>query len=479
MRKRIFISSVQKEFAAERAFLKRYIENNPILSRFFSVFAFEIDVPAADKTTSEVYLEELSRCDIYLGLIGREYGYEDADGISPTEREFDEATRLDLDRLVFVKGGSNLRRKQKEKTFLQKASSQLTWQAFQSQDELLTNVYSALDGLLASTGAYHLLPFDARPCDGASLNDISEEKIKWFLQQAREERRLPLKGDISLSDLLLHLRLIEPKTMVPLNAAVLLFGKDPQRFFIPSEVKCAYWHGPERIKPVASYKIFHGTLFDMADQALDFVMSKLDRSIGTRDNGPIAEAKYELPEKVVAEMIINGIAHRDYDSTGSVQVEVFSDRVFVLSPGAMNPSIKPDELTKAHGSFPNNPLIAEVLYQARYIEKMGSGTTDMIRICKEEGLDAPQFEMGLRTCQVTLSRPRKRPQLVQDEETREKTREKIIEALKDNPKLTQAQLSEKVCISIKGIEWNLRKLKEDGIIRRVGPDKGGSWEVLQ
>lgn len=151
MRKRIFISSVQKEFAAERAFLKRYIENNPILSRFFSVFAFEIDVPAADKTTSEVYLEELSRCDIYLGLIGREYGYEDADGISPTEREFDEATRLDLDRLVFVKGGSNLRRKQKEKTFLQKASSQLTWQAFQSQDELLTNVYSALDGLLAST----------------------------------------------------------------------------------------------------------------------------------------------------------------------------------------------------------------------------------------------------------------------------------------------------------------------------------------
>lgn len=80
MRKRIFISSVQAEFAEERAFLKRFIENNPILSRFFSVFAFELDVPASDKTTSEVYLEELSRCDIYLGLIGNDYGHERCGG---------------------------------------------------------------------------------------------------------------------------------------------------------------------------------------------------------------------------------------------------------------------------------------------------------------------------------------------------------------------------------------------------------------
>ena len=54
----------------------------------------------------------------------------------------------------------------------------------------------------------------------------------------------------------------------------------------------------------------------------------------------------------------------------------------------------------------------------------------------------------------------------------------IVEASTDNLRLTQAQLSETVGISAKGIEWNLRKIKEDGIIRRVGPDKGGSWEVL-
>lgn len=54
----------------------------------------------------------------------------------------------------------------------------------------------------------------------------------------------------------------------------------------------------------------------------------------------------------------------------------------------------------------------------------------------------------------------------------------IIEALTDNPRLNQEQLSETIGTSAKGIEWNFRKLKEDGIIRRVGADKGGSWEVL-
>ena len=54
----------------------------------------------------------------------------------------------------------------------------------------------------------------------------------------------------------------------------------------------------------------------------------------------------------------------------------------------------------------------------------------------------------------------------------------IIEALTDNPRLNQEQLSETIGTSAKDIEWNLRKLKEDGIIRRVGADKGGSWEVL-
>lgn len=79
---RIFISSVQKEFATERTALKDYLQGDPLLRRFFECFLFE-DVPAVDRRAVEVYLDEVERCDLYLGLFGQEYGFEDAEGSPP------------------------------------------------------------------------------------------------------------------------------------------------------------------------------------------------------------------------------------------------------------------------------------------------------------------------------------------------------------------------------------------------------------
>lgn len=90
---RIFISSVQREFVQERKHLRDYLRGDPLMRRFFEVFLFE-DVPASDRRPNEVYLEEVERCEIYVGLFGQDYGLEDAKGISPTERELDRATEL-------------------------------------------------------------------------------------------------------------------------------------------------------------------------------------------------------------------------------------------------------------------------------------------------------------------------------------------------------------------------------------------------
>jgi len=79
---RIFISSVQGEFAPERAALQDYLRGDALMRRFFEPFLFE-DVPAADRRADEVYLDEVASCDIYLGLLGDEYGFEDAEGVSP------------------------------------------------------------------------------------------------------------------------------------------------------------------------------------------------------------------------------------------------------------------------------------------------------------------------------------------------------------------------------------------------------------
>ena len=100
---RIFISSVQTEFAQERSALRDYLRGDPLLRRFFEVFLFE-EVPASDRRPDALYLDEVEQCDLYVGLFGSDYGTEDTEGVSPTEREFDCATTLGVHRLIFVKG---------------------------------------------------------------------------------------------------------------------------------------------------------------------------------------------------------------------------------------------------------------------------------------------------------------------------------------------------------------------------------------
>lgn len=70
----------------ERAMLSQYIRTDALLGKFFETFLFE-DVPANESSPQQVYLREVEMSDIYLGLYGNKYGYEDSEGVSPTERE--------------------------------------------------------------------------------------------------------------------------------------------------------------------------------------------------------------------------------------------------------------------------------------------------------------------------------------------------------------------------------------------------------
>jgi predicted HTH transcriptional regulator len=102
---------------------------------------------------------------------------------------------------------------------------------------------------------------------------------------------------------------------------------------------------------------------------------------------------YEIPPEVISEAIVNAVAHRDYTSNGSVQVMLFADRLEVWNPGTLPPPLTLAKLRKPHGSVPCNPLLAEPLYLTKYIERMGTGTGDMIRRCRNFGLDEPEFAL--------------------------------------------------------------------------------------
>lgn len=261
-----------------------------------------------------------------------------------------------------------------------------------SLPELTAGLYASLVDQLGRTGALRDKPFDAAACHGASMADLSPERLDWLLGRARTERAYPLSPGTSMGGALAHLNLLDGGA--PSHAAVLLLGREPQRFLISSEVKCMHFHGKEVQKPIPSYQIYKGTVFEMVDKALDFVMSKIDRRVGTRAKGPEAPVAYELPQEVVAEAIVNAVAHRDYARSASVQVMLFADRLEVRNPGELPPSLTIANLQRPHASIPRNPLIAESLFLAHYVEKAGSGILDMFTRCREAGLAAPAFRQS-------------------------------------------------------------------------------------
>ena len=159
-------------------------------------------------------------------------------------------------------------------------------------------------------------------------------------------------------------------------------ASSPQRFLITSEVKCLQFHGTTVAKPIPDYQIYKGTVFELVDQAVFFVMSKIAAAVGTRAESNRAPVTYELPRAAVAEAIVNAVAHRDYASNASVQVMLFADRLEIWNPGHLPPSLTPESLRSPHASIPHNPLIAEPLFLTRYVEKAGTGILDMIGLLR-------------------------------------------------------------------------------------------------
>ncbi|MCG2708350.1 MAG: DUF4062 domain-containing protein [Candidatus Omnitrophica bacterium] len=390
MKYKIFFSSVQKELKEERRALRDYIYGDALLSRFFDVFLFE-DLPASDRRADDVYLEEVKTSDIYLGLFGNQYGAEDSEGISPTHKEFLLATQLGKPRFIFVKGDADTARHPKMLALLHLAGDQLIRRRFNTAAELHSAVYASLVHYLLGSGRLLTGPFDATVCRNAELNDISKDKIRWFLTRARNARDYALADMTPVFDALTHLNLLDKGK--PNHAAILLFGIKPQRFLVTSEVKCMHFHGTQKLKPIPSYQIYKGTIFDMIDQSVDFVMSKLNRFVGTRAQGPQAPVEYDIPQEVVVEGIVNAVAHRDYTSNASVEIMLFADRFEVWNPGALPPSLTIESLSRPHSSQPANPLIAEPLFLAKYIEKAGTGTVDMYDQCRKAGMRPLEFRV--------------------------------------------------------------------------------------
>jgi ATP-dependent DNA helicase RecG len=167
-----------------------------------------------------------------------------------------------------------------------------------------------------------------------------------------------------------------------------------------------------------------------------------------------------------------------------VQVRIFDDRLEVWNPGLLLPPLTVQKLKGKHDSIPRNPLIAKAFFWIKFAEDVGSGTSKIIQWCQEWGLPEPTYEEAGGSFVTVLHNPK--PEEGEGLEkggqrskvkSREKSREKILRLIGENPAITTEELARTTGLSIAGVEKNIKALKQQDLLRRMGPDKGGHWEV--
>ena len=469
---RIFVSSVQKELSEERRAVKEFILHDPLLNRFVGdVFLFE-DIPARDRKPDNIYLSEVERCDVFIAIFGNQYGWKNSNGQSPVELEFDHASTTGCERLVFVKGDDDKNREPAMAALVCKAGNQLTRRRFTDIPGLISEIYASLVDLLDRNGLLITSPFDDTVCAGATLRDIDDEKVTSFVETAEAKGRLTLKSSRASKAVLQHFKLLRDGQLV--NAALLLFGKNPTKFFNNIQVHCFHFHGTEKRKPIASQQPYEGTLFEVIDQAVEFVLGKVDRRVGTRASGTQAPVEFEVPRSVITEAVVNAVAHRDYRSNGFVQVLVFADRIEVWNPGELPLGLTPALLREPHGPIPHNPLIAEPLFRVQYVEKAGTGITDMIADCRAAGLPEPDFRQSGPHFVTTLWRDWLTEAVVTKMGLNERQKT-ALKSLKQKRSITTMDYQQLVESSRRTAARDLDDLLRMGLIEREGAGRNAHY----
>ena len=317
--------------------------------------------------------------------------------------------------------------------------------------------------------------FDSEICEEASLEDIDEKKVRLFVNKAKTERNLKIDEKLPVSELLERLELAKNGELT--NAAVLLFAKNPQKFFLQAETRCARFKGIKPVKPFIDMKVFGGDIFDQVDKSLNFVLDHISMAVWLVSGQAAREEKYEYPPDAVREAIINALCHRDYSLPSNMQIRVFDDRIEIWGCGPLPEPLTPEDLKKKHRSIPRNPLIAKCFFLIKFIEQWGTGTNDMIAACINWGLPEPEFELVTGDLVVTIRKDIYTEDYLKTLGLNERQK-KAIEYLKINKTLTSKKYAELFSITDRMARNDLRGLINKKIIERKGVSDKTTYYIL-
>lgn len=317
--------------------------------------------------------------------------------------------------------------------------------------------------------------WDEEICERAVWDDIDEEKVKWFVKEARKQRNLNLEEDLSIKEALMRLKLLKNNRLT--NTIILLFGKEPQKFFLQTEIKCIRFKGTGVTEEMIDFKVIEGDIISQLKKTEDFIFEHISKKAWIEEGKLQRQEKWLYPPKAIREALANTLTHRDYESPSKIQVRIFDDRIEFWNPGKLPEGWTVEKLKEKHESKPFNPLIAKQFFWIRYIEEVGTGTNKIIEWCVNWGLPEPEFEFTGTSVVVTFKKPFAKEELLKQGLNERQIR--AVEYVVKKGSITNKEYQKLTGAARETVTRDLAALIKKNILRKIGRGKRGIKYLLR
>ena len=397
----------------------------------------------------------------------------------------------------------------------------------------------AEEKLLTERRLSNIRTFDAMPCLGTTLEDLDITLFKKeYLFKAVAEDILQ-EDKRTIEEQMASLGLYDLRYQCPTNAAIVLFGNNPERFLHGAYIQYVRFKGLDRAGDIINEHKFSGNLCKVLPRIDVFV----ETSIAQKRPIPISVLREKTVSKypywATRELLMNAIMHRDYESNAPVAFYEYDDHIEIQNAGGLYGKVSAN-------NFPNvsdyrNPFIAEAMKVLGYVNRFSRGVYRVQKELEENGNGKASFDFSLITAFRVVEpisttyfeegfgeeesdnksgestnklgestdktpikseeTPNKLP--IKSEElpnksgelpkktpnkseglpnksggtTQETTQERILVAIQAKPEVTQKELAQTIGITLDGIKYHIKNMTKLGIIKHEGSTKSGKWII--
>jgi ATP-dependent DNA helicase RecG len=321
-----------------------------------------------------------------------------------------------------------------------------------------------------------VINFESRLPEDAKLEDLERAQIEHYLQlidlplDTPPETLLVQRGCLKLDD----------GRYIPTYAGLLLFGKSPQQWLPTATILGVRFRGETFSDRFIKQEIT-GSLPKQLQDASAFLSDQLVREV--QITGLTHTNVWAYPFDVVRELLVNAVAHRDYNQQGdSIHINLFSDRMEIHSPGVLPGPVTLENLLQAR--FSRNPVIMQILSDLGFGERIGYGLDRAVTVLRDQGFPPPEFAEVAGSFRVTLHQPRtgtSRPSFMDQLMPLElnERQHAVIGYLVENRRVTNREYQE-ICPEVhpETLRRDLADLVQKNVLLKIG-DKRATYYVLK